>query len=71
MLLMVLTGCGSGSSGSSSSTAGVKVSDFERTFSIDDVIAVGWKRGKTYDVKGLDGAEAAYLGFWTPAGRDP
>ncbi|MEE8046155.1 MAG: DUF6810 family protein [Dehalococcoidia bacterium] len=46
----------------------VKISDFERTLSIEDVTATGWKRGKTYDVEGLDGAEAAYVGFWTPPG---
>lgn len=62
---MAMTACGSSSSNDSSAAALVKVSDFERTLTIDDVKASGWKSGKKYDVEGLDGAEAAYVGFWT------
>ena len=35
---------------------------------IEDLENAGWKRGKTYDVNGLTGAKAAYVGFWAPPG---
>tara|TARA_B100000700_G_scaffold76927_1_gene86276 strand:- start:257 stop:823 length:567 start_codon:yes stop_codon:yes gene_type:complete len=41
-----------------------KFSDFERLFTVDDVIAIRWKKGKTYDVEGLEGADSAFMGFW-------
>jgi hypothetical protein len=50
---MTLTVCGPGSSGSADSEALVKVFDFGRVFSIDDVLVTGWKRSKTYDVEDL------------------
>jgi hypothetical protein len=65
VFLMAMTACGGSSSGDFSAASLVKVSDFERTLTIDDVKAIGWKSGKKYDVEGLDGAEAAYIGFWT------
>ena len=48
---------------SNMSTTG-KISDFERLFTVYDVIAIGWKKGKTYDVEGLEGADSAFMGFW-------
>ncbi len=71
LLLMTFTACGPGSSGAPDSEALVKVSDFGRVFSIDDVLTTGWKRNKTYDVEGLDDAKEAYAGFWTPPELDP
>ena len=68
LFLIAVIGCGGGTSDGDSGSALVKVADFERILTIDDVKNVGWKRGKTYDVEGLDGAEEAYLGFWTPPG---
>jgi hypothetical protein len=68
---MTLTVCGPGSSGSADSEALVKVFDFGRVFSIDDVLVTGWKRSKTYDVEDLNDAKEAYAGFWTPPGLDP
>ena len=66
--LVAISACGSGSSDSASGSDFVKISDFERTLSLADVEATGWKKGKTYDVEGLDSAEEAYLGYWTPPG---
>ena len=66
VLLITVVGCGGSSSDHASSADLVKVADFERLLTIDDVKNVGWKLGKTYDVEGLDGAEEAYVGFWTP-----
>ena len=63
-ILTSITACGSGSSGSSSATELEKIADFDRILSIADVEKIGWKLGKTYDVEGLEGADAAYVGFW-------
>jgi hypothetical protein len=54
---MTLTVCGPGSSGTADSEGLVKISDFGRIFSIDDVLTTGWKRNKTYDVEDLDDAK--------------
>jgi hypothetical protein len=42
--------------------------DTERMFSIADLEAVGFKKSKTYDVKGLEEASSAHYGFY---GIDP
>ncbi len=65
---VVAISCGSGSDSPSSGSTVEKVADFDRILTIADVEAVGWKKGKTYDVEGLEGADAAYVGFWTPPG---
>ena len=64
------SGCGSGPGGAANGAVFEKVSDTDQILSIEDVEAVGWKRGKEYDVEGLTGAVAAYLGFWTPPGLE-
>ena len=68
VLLITVVGCGAGTSNNAYEADLIKVSDFERLLTVDDVKNVGWKLGKTYDVEGLDGAEDAYVGFWTPPG---
>jgi hypothetical protein len=45
-----------------------KIAQPDAVFTIDDLVAVGFKKSKTYDVEGLDGATAAYYGFY---GTDP
>jgi hypothetical protein len=64
----VLIACGSGSSDSPTGSSLEKVADFDRILAINDVEDIGWKKGKTYDVEGLDGAESAYVGFWNLPG---
>ena len=64
VMFSITASCGSGSSDGASSANLEKVADFDRLLSIEDVQAIGWKLGKTYDVDGLDGADAAYVGFW-------
>ncbi|MDG0865644.1 DUF6810 family protein [Candidatus Lucifugimonas marina] len=63
-------GCGGGTSDESASATFVKISDFERVLTLEDITSTGWKKGKTYDVEGLDGAESAYVGFWSPPDLD-
>ena len=67
-VFLVVVACGSGSSGADSRSTLVKISDYDRVLTLADIQSTGWKKGKTYDVEGLDGAEAAYVGFWTPPG---
>ncbi len=69
LVLVVVTtavGCGSGIKDEANGALLEKVSRPDRIFSIEDVESIGWKRGKEYDVDGLIGAEAAYLGYWAP-----
>lgn len=66
--LLAVLACGSGSADSDSTANFEKVSDFERVLTLADIESTGWKKGKTYDVDGLDGANEAYVGFWTPPG---
>jgi hypothetical protein len=68
ILLITVVACGGGPSDNASRADLVKVADYERLLTINNIENVGWKRGKTYDVEGLDGAEEAYVGFWTPPG---
>ncbi|MBT4124784.1 MAG: hypothetical protein HOJ22_03455 [Chloroflexi bacterium] len=67
-LMAIVLGCGGSSSDKPTAATLVKISDFERVLTLDDIKSTGWKKGKTYDVEGLDGAEEAYVGFWTPPG---
>ncbi len=62
--LLFVVGCGSESSDFSSDSTFEKIADFDRVLSISDVQDIGWKKGKTYDVTGLDNADSAYVGFW-------
>jgi hypothetical protein len=70
-LITLLAACG----GSSSGTSGTpdveyqRVMTVDKTFSIDDVKALGYKIAKSYDVSELPEASGAYYGFWTPTGK--
>ncbi len=45
-----------------------KVLDPGQVFTFDDLLAAGFKKGREYDVEGLEAATAAYYGFY---GLDP
>lgn len=45
-----------------------KILDTGQVFTFDDFLAAGFKKGKEYDVEGLEAATAAYYGFY---GLDP
>ena len=68
VVIFVVVACGPGGSDGATGSTLVKISDFERVLTLADIQSTGWKKGKTYDVVGLDGAEEAYVGFWTPPG---
>lgn len=65
LIAIAMTACGSTSSNTASEGGLEQVTDIDRNLSIDDVLNVGWKKAKTYDVEGLDGAEVAQVGFWS------
>ena len=48
-----------------------KVTPADRTYSIGEFLAVGFKKSKEYNVAGLPEATEAWLGFWRPEGQDP
>ena len=66
--ISIILGCTSNSEVVELKSAVTKIENIDKVLTIEDLENAGWKRGKTYDVDGLTGAEAAYLGFWTPPG---
>ena len=66
--ISVILGCSSNSEDNGTKLTIQKIENINRILTVEDVENTGWKRGKTYDIDGLTGAEAAYVGFWTPPG---
>ncbi|MBT4125335.1 MAG: hypothetical protein HOJ22_07085 [Chloroflexi bacterium] len=63
-VLLIFSGCG----GEAEPEAISKITPVDTIYSLDDLLAVEFKKSKTFDVEGLTGATAAYFGFW---GVDP
>jgi hypothetical protein len=70
LLFMAVTmpACGSSSDSESDSGGVAKITPSGTIYSLDDLLAVGFKKAKTFDVEGLTAATSAYYGFW---GLDP
>jgi hypothetical protein len=68
LALVVIAGACGSSSDSAASSGVAKITPSETTFTLDDLLAVGFKKDKTFDVEGLTAATHAYYGFW---GIDP
>ena len=72
--LLAATACGGGGDGAEEGAAGEtvfqyqKITPIERTLSLDDLLATGFKKSKTYNVEELPEAKDAYFGFF---GLDP
>ena len=66
--ILIILGCSSNSEAADSKSSVTKIENIYRILTIEDLENAGWKRGKTYDVNGLTGAKAAYVGFWAPPG---
>jgi hypothetical protein len=64
--LVMLAACGSSSDSEAGALA--KITPSETIYALDDLVTVGFKKGKTFDVEGLTGATDAYWGF---RGIDP
>ncbi len=65
-LLAIAVACGSSTDSDDGAVA--KITPSETIFALEDLTAIGFKKGKTFDVEGLTGATDAYHGFW---GLDP
>ncbi|MBM3957140.1 MAG: hypothetical protein FJ313_03720 [Gemmatimonadetes bacterium] len=67
-VLMLALACGSEAGGSlAGAEAGFqKVAPSARTYTIDDLLAFGFRTSKEYNVEGLPGAVEAWYGFWGP-----
>ncbi len=79
LVSLVAVACGSENGGESAPAASAgepdtavslipKILDPGQTFAFDDLLAAGFKKGREYDVEGLEKATAAYYGFY---GLDP
>ena len=76
LVLVAMSGCegedggeAGGSAVEESTGQGIqKIQPGDRVYKLDDLMAVGFKKGRTYDVEGLPEAVGAYYGFW---GLDP
>ena len=68
-LLAVVACGGAGDGGEKAASTGFqKVAPSDTVYTIDDLLATGFKKSKTYNVEGLPEAAEAYMGFW---GLDP
>jgi len=48
-----------------------KVTPSDRVFTVDDLVAAGFRKSKEYDVEGLTAATAAWFGWLSFGGADP
>ena len=67
LAILAILSCGNESSNQSGG-AFQKISREDKSLTIEDLKAVGFKKSKTYDVTELTGADSAHFGFW---GKDP
>ena len=67
-LMSTAIGCGTESGSAAADDPQSRIVRTDGTYALDDFLAVGFKKGKTFDVEGLTGATDAYYGFW---GLDP
>ena len=65
--LVSVAACGSDSAAEDTGPI-AQVADLPREYAEDDLMGVGFKVGKRYDVEGLTGARSAINGFWRIAG---
>ena len=64
LLGSIVAACGSDDSGDSPVASSSRIFDPGKTLDIADLVAIGFKKSKEYDVDGLNGAESAFYGFW-------
>ncbi len=69
LLALAATACGSGDA--ASAAAFTQVSDSGATFTLDDLMVIGFKESRTYPLDGLPGASDAVFGFWRVPNGDP
>ncbi len=62
-LLLLAAACG-GDGGALSESDLIKIRNFDRVLTIEDLKAIGFKDNKQYNVEGLPDAADAWKGFW-------
>ena len=69
LLVVLAAACGSESTGSVGPSA--QVSQSGAIYTVDDLMALGFKKSRTYSLDGLPGATEAIFGFWRVPNGDP
>jgi len=67
-LLLLVIACGSGEGAGAGDEEFQKIAPSDRSYTFEDLLAVGFIKSKQYDVEGLPEATDAWHGFW---GLDP
>ena len=67
-LMSTAIGCGTESDSAAADDPQSRIVQIDGTYDFVDFLAVGFKKGKTFDIEGLTGATDAFYGFW---GLDP
>ena len=65
VVIAVAVGCGS-EGGGAEPEGFQKVAPSDRTYAFDDLLAMGFRKSKQYDVEGLPAAVEVWYGFWGP-----
>lgn len=68
--MMSAIACGTDSGTASESEPPSKIVRTDGVFELDDFLAFGFKKSRSFDVEGLTGATAVYWGFWGPSVSD-
>jgi hypothetical protein len=68
VISLALSACGAEAAPAVEPTTGPAILASEKLLTLGDLTAVGFKKGKTFDVAELENAESAYYGFY---GSDP
>ncbi len=71
LIALVATACGSDDGTPASSSSFAQISDSGEIFTLDDLMALGFKESRQYPLDGLPGATTAIFGFWRIPGGDP
>ena len=69
LLALVAAACGSDDGATAASST--QVSDSGAIYTPDDLMALGFKKSRTYPLDGLPGATEAIFGFWRVPNGDP
>jgi hypothetical protein len=66
--LALTVACGSSSDSETAASGLARITPSETVYELDDLLAIGFKKDKSFDVEGLTEATSAHYGFW---GLDP
>ena len=66
-ILLIAGACGSDDGSAGQGAAGFqKVTATDHVYTIDDMLAAGFRKSSQYDIEGLPEATGAWYGFWGP-----